>query len=232
MLQDLRRKARDEGMALYPLKTRAPYLKGYGFRPDTVFDVGVADGTPWLYNSFPEVRFVLVDPLPGSQEAVEAQGVLNDNVDFHAVALGARAGQAVLSVPHSVKGREGAMASLLPRSDRLRNRIAFADEVSVPLTTLDTLAAAYSGRLGLKIDTEGYELEVLKGGRETLARCDFVILELSVTPRFDGVGLPSAVIGLLAETGLELRDVLRTGAGAGKKARPRYFDALFTRWPS
>jgi FkbM family methyltransferase len=230
MLQELRRKAREEGMALHPIKTRAAYLGGYGFRPDAVIDVGVAEGTPWLYNSFPGAHFVLVDPLPGAQEAVASRGVLKDNFDFHAVALGARAGQAVLSVPHSSKGREGAMASLLPRTDQLRDRITFSDDVAVPLTTLDTIAAAYSGRLGLKIDTEGYELEVLKGGKDTLARCDFVLLELSVTPRFDGVGLPSAVIALLADAGLELRDVLRAGAGAGKTARPRYFDALFTRW--
>jgi FkbM family methyltransferase len=230
MLQELRRKAREEGMALHPIKTRATYLEGYGLKPDTVFDIGVADGTPWLYKSFPGAHFVLVDRLPGAQEAVASCDVLKHDFDFHAVALGARSGQAVLSVPHSAKGREGAMASRRPRIDQLRERITFADDVVVPLTTLDTVATSYSGRFGLKIDTEGYELEVLKGGTETLGRCDFVLLELSVTPRFDGVGLPSAVIALLAAAGLELRDILRFGAGVGKKARPRYFDALFTRW--
>ena len=35
---------------------------------------------------------------------------------------------------------------------------------------------------------------------------------------------------LLADAGLEIRDVLNIGAGPGKKARPRYLDVLFTRW--
>ena len=73
-------------------------------------------------------------------------------------------------------------------------------------------------------------MEVLQGATETLRRCDFAILELSVSTRFEGVGVPSAAVALLADAGLEMRDVLNIGAGPGKKARPRYLDVLFTRW--
>ena len=218
-----------QGMAVHPIKTRAPYLRSYGFAPDVVFDVGVGSGTPWLYRSFPDARFVLIDPQPDCETEVRRRDSLSA-FDFHAVALGAAQGRATLRVPHSDHRRETDMASLRTRTDKLARSFVEVEDVTVDVETLDAIAAAYPGRAGLKLDTEGSELEALAGAANTLQRCDFVILEMSVSARFDGVGLPSAIVATLAEAGLELRDVLSFGAGPGKKARPRYMDVLFTRW--
>jgi len=226
---DIRRAARDEGFALHPIKTRPLYLKAYEFTPDYVIDVGVHDGTPWLYRSFPDAHFVLVDPQAECEAAVKAD-VSPKKFDFRAVALGAEQGKALLSVPQTEPGKGGAMASLKERTDKLADSFTDVAKREVPVITLDMLAADLSGRLGLKIDTEGFEFEVLKGGAETLKRCDFVILEMSVTHRFKGVAPPSAVIAELAKAGLEFRDVLAMAAHAGKKAQPRHMDVLFTRW--
>lgn len=229
MLQELRQSLKSEGMTVHPIKTRAPYLRGYDLDPEVVFDVGVAGGTPWLYRAFADARFVLIDPQENCGEAVRASGMLDD-FHFHAVALGAMEGRADLMIPHSDKGEQVDMASLRRRTDRLAKSFVKTENINVPVRPLDDIAVAYDGNAGLKIDTEGSEVEVLAGARETLKRCSFVILELSVSPRFAGVGLPSKAVALLAEAGLELRDVLHIAAGAGKRARPRYMDVLFTRW--
>ena len=228
-LSDIRRGAKEEGFALHPIKTRPAYLKGYGFAPDAVIDVGVHDGTPWLYRSFPGAHFVLVDPQAECEAAVKA-GVQPKSWDFRAVALGAEPGRAVLNVPQTEPGKGGAMASLMERTDKLADSFTEVSAREVPVMTLDDLAADIPGRLGLKIDTEGFELDVLRGGAETLKRCDFAILEMSVTHRFKGVAPPSTVIAELAKAGLQFRDVLAVAANAGKKAQPRHMDVLFTRW--
>lgn len=229
MLQDLRRTLRSEGMVAHPIKTRAPYLRSYQFAPDVVFDVGVDKGTAWLYRSFPDAQFVLVDPQKHSAEKVRERDVL-DSFHFHATALGAHEGKATLMVPHSDKGEEKGMASLLRRTDPAAATFTKTEKHYVPVKRLDDIALAYSGRVGLKIDAEGSELDVLKGAQDTLKRCDFVILKLSNMQRFAGVGLPSQSVALLAEAGLEWRDVLHTGSGPGKKAHPRFMNVLFTRW--
>lgn len=229
MLDEVRRTLKSEGMLAHPIKTRAFYLKGYGFAPDVVFDVGVHDGTPWLYKSFPDAQFVLIDPQAGSEAAVRSTGI-PQQFDFVSVAVGAENGVATLNLPETAPGKGGAMASLLTRTDRLANSFTRVDRLEVPVKRLDDIAADYSGRCGLKIDTEGFEAAVLQGAPETLKRCDFVILELSLSKRFDGVAPPSQVVALLADAGLEMRDILAVADGAGKRAQPRHMDVLFTRW--
>ena len=48
------------------------------------------------------------------------------------------------------------------------------------MKTLDSLLKDVSnlGKLGIKIDTEGYELEVILGAKETLKKSKFVIAEV------------------------------------------------------
>ena len=34
--------------------------------PNTIVDIGIAEGTPWLYTAFPDAKYFLVDPTPQS----------------------------------------------------------------------------------------------------------------------------------------------------------------------
>lgn len=228
---DLRRRLRRQGLVAGPDRSTAAHLRAFELLPDVVFDVGVDRGTPQLYRAFPQAKFVLIDPRAEARAALTGPDA-PARATFHEVALGSAPGWMDLSIPVTAAGPQGARASLNRPQGRMAERITGYDQRRVEVTTLDRLAADHPGVAGLKIDTEGHEAEVLAGAAETLRRCAFVILEMSLTERFDRTPRPSGVFALLAEAGLEFRDVLRTtGDGAGGPA-PRLIDALFTRWPA
>ena len=227
--KDVNRFLRQKGLVALADKSNAAHLQRFALAPDVVFDVGVDTGTPFLYQAFPEAHFVLIDPRKEAEVTLKSPDAPAKG-SFHLLALGAKAGEMTLNIPFSEKGEHGAMASLRQRQGYLADKIEWIETRQVTVERLDTIAAAYPGRVGLKIDTEGFEDEVLAGAPETLARCDFVILEMSLTRRFDTTTPPSQIIARLAAAGLEFRDVLRmTGDGRGGPA-PRLMDMLFTRW--
>lgn len=220
---------RRKGLTAIADKSQAAHLQSFGLAPDVVFDVGVDMGTPFLYQAFPDARFALIDPRAESRAALTGPDAPK-NAQFFETALGSAPATLTLNIPHSDKGEQGAMASLRQRTDTMAEKFNRIETRSVDVTTLDHIAATFKGRVGLKIDTEGYEDEVLSGATETLLRTDFVILELSLVQRFAGIAPPSHLINRLAAAGLEFRDVLRmTGDGRGGGA-PRLMDILFTRW--
>jgi Methyltransferase FkbM domain len=61
---------------------------------------------------------------------------------------------------------------------------------------------------GLKIDVEGFERQVVEGAARFLEQTQFVIAEVSVSPRFEGGASSAEFIALLRSHGFEVLDVL------------------------
>lgn len=82
---------------------------------------------------------------------------------------------------------------------------AFATE-RVPVTTLDTYATqqALSAVHLLKIDVQGLELEVLRGGERLLERTDFIYVESAIRPLYHGAARFSEVFEFLTARGFHL----------------------------
>ena len=229
---DIKEHATKRGLRLTPDRRSASYLAHYDLQVEVIFDVGVNTGTPFLYEAFPTSKFVLVDPLPDCDKTVRESGLLSD-FDFVNTALGAQASKAILEVPIIGGERKTALSSLKKRTDPLSEQFERVERRQVEVRTLDDVASNYSGRVGIKIDTEGHEVEILEGARDTLHRCEFVILELSLTQRFKDVSRPSRAVSLMADAGLELRDFIDMQDRSPDNKldrRPRHADLLFTRW--
>ncbi len=101
-------------------------------------------------------------------------------------------------------------SSILPMLDshtKAAPTSSYVGKEVVPLRTLDTLCPEYinkGDRLFLKIDTQGYEEQVLKGAKNTVAAATVLQMELSLIPLYAGQKLMPEMISLLRDAGYDL----------------------------
>lgn len=145
------------------------------------------------------------------------------------MALGGRDGEIEIEV-----AAEADMSSILPQSALLR-RISPSSRVlrreRVPLRRLDVVVPEFlepSDTVFLKIDTQGYEREVLTGATRLLERLAGVQLELALLPTYEGEPEFRAMIDLLARGGFEPHLFL-PGYFERKLARQLQIDGVFMR---
>ncbi len=138
--------------------------------PDLLVDVGVAGGTPELYDFFPDCPLVLIEPFP------EQIGPVARPATIIGKAAGARTGVVDLHFnprkPH--------------QSSLYRRTIHDGSVRRAEMDTLDNMLADHPGqRLAVKIDVEGAELEVLEGAPRTLLRTICVFVEVNMGYLFE-----------------------------------------------
>lgn len=151
-------------------------LQGLGFTPRIIFDVGASDGS-WskdMVEVLPQAEFHLFEPLityaPAYQVIMQENLRQYPNFQLHHWALGETTGRTTINTfPNLVA------STVLDLSESGLTTIP----VQVEMTTLNELIA--QKRLPppevIKIDTQGYELAILKGATEILAQTSVLLLE-------------------------------------------------------
>lgn len=158
-------------------------FKARGFAPSLIFDVGASDGwwTEDVRPIFPGARFVQVEPRDtGLAGAVRA-------------AVGATQGAATLT-------DWGTGSTVLPVDPEGHQQI------TVPVTTLDRLAAQFGIPDFVKLDIEGLELEAIKGATTLLGRTELFVIEVSLY-RFSGRPQLHDVVAAMAAHGYFVYDI-------------------------
>jgi FkbM family methyltransferase len=196
-------------------------LRKPGFAPRTLLDVGAGAGTAGLYEAFPEAHLVLIEPQEEHRQALER--LLEGRPgEVLATAAGAMEGTARLNVDPGAPF----VSSILERADGSPRPLEPRD---VPLTTLDRLLEErrWTPPFGLKIDTEGFEDQVIDGASRLLEQTQFVIAEVSVLERFHESYSFAGFVALMAQRGFELCDILDGSRLATRELL--YVDAVFRR---
>ncbi len=177
------------------------HAKGLGFAPTICIDVGAANGTGVIYEAFPQALHVVFEPLPDFHGRL-AERLARFRHEIHHCALMDQDGSMdILRTEHNLLG-----SSLMHRRGADDPRL-----IRVPVRRLDDVMAAHpqDGPLLLKTDCQGADLLVVKGGTETLARSEVVILESSFF-RFWGEHQPdfAEIVAFMAEHGFVVYDIL------------------------
>ncbi|OSQ53511.1 FkbM family methyltransferase [Marivita geojedonensis] len=195
--------------------------------PNVIYDVGANVGT-WAqlaHSQFPRAEIHAFEPLEKHLARLRKFATETDRVHIHEVALGAKSGIHTLHVTNFSDA-----SSLLELGAKGAEvwGLSESEQINVPVERLDDriaeLALAYPGLI--KLDVQGFELEVLTGGTEALRRAHSVLIELSFEEIYEGQPASHEVLGFLAEAGFVLR-----AFGKGVRLGEPVFqiDALFMR---
>jgi FkbM family methyltransferase len=149
------------------------HVKRLGLEPATVVDVGVAWGTPELYDAFPGARFLLVEPLADYTEALDQIKARLD-ADYVLAAAGAEPGTITMNV-HRAPPLSSTLGHWKGHDDGGEPR-------EVPVVRVDDLVEerGLTGPFVIKVDVEGAELRVLDGAPRTLEQAELVLLEVNL----------------------------------------------------
>ncbi len=157
---------------------------------DLVIDVGAHAGEygGGLRSCGYRGRIVSFEPVSTQFQQLRAAAAGDAAWECRNRAAGAR--QETASI--NVSGNEGFSSSLLEMEEAHRRAVAdsgYARTETIEIAKLDDELADLSlppGHAYLKVDTQGYEHEVLVGAANVLQACRAVELELSLVPLYEG----------------------------------------------
>lgn len=178
-------------------------LARQGMSPKVVIDVGANVGQFAVASEklFPEASVHSFEPNPNCYTALRKNVSSLSGIATYSVALGAQEGESTFHLnAHSHS------SSMLPLADNHTEAFPEARETSAVQVRVSTLDLIFDGMelpspVLLKLDVQGYEAQVLRGGAETLKRVDYVVLEASFKPMYQGEMLFMDLVRLMESAG-------------------------------
>jgi FkbM family methyltransferase len=201
-------------------------------RPDLIFDVGANVGqyARMLRKCGYVGHIVSFEALPSAHAELKAAATQDANWTVAiCCALGRAAGEAEINVAGN-----SLSSSLLPMHEthlRAAPESRYVSNQKVPVARLDELALGLipkNSRLLLKIDTQGYEEEVLAGAGAVLDHVCAMQLELSITQLYQKAPTLRHMLELTERNGFELYGLM-PGFYEERSGRLLQADGLFLR---
>ncbi len=180
---------------------------------DTVIDVGANIGQygSWLRSVVGyRGRILSIEPVSDSHAALSSRAASDPNwIVLPCCALGSDTGEVTIQV-----SKNSVSSSILPPSElgieKMADAVQAIREELVPVRTLREVRAehlAYSQRAFLKVDTQGFERQVIAGMDDDLDLWPIIQLELSTAPLYRGETSFAAMHAHLEMLGYELYSV-------------------------
>jgi FkbM family methyltransferase len=174
---------------------------------DLVFDIGANTGQfaakmrEYGYMG----RLVSFEPLPDAFEKLKKNAAGDKSWTVVNTAIGSREGEITINV--SQNSYSSSILDIMPRHIESAADSVYTGKVKAPVTTLDKMISEYFGagcNLFLKIDTQGYERQVLAGCEKSMHLIKGIQLELSLVPLYSGETIMQEMIELLRIKGFKL----------------------------
>jgi FkbM family methyltransferase len=194
---------------------------------DVVIDVGANLGQfgESLRGDGYRGRIISFEPIGAEFEVLAKKAAADGNWEAHRCALGAAAGTAKLHV-----SKLSVYSSILGLAETAKlhdERVATDHIEEVPVRTLDEIVGPLTGRILLKVDTQGYERQVLEGGSKILSKLLGIMLELPVIRIYEGQWRFQEALNAMFAIGFVPAQIQPVGYHGADKASATEFDCLF-----
>lgn len=172
------------------------------FRPKSIFDVGAYEGewSALVRSVFPDSEIVLIEPQRDVRSVLEQKCRDDPTKRFIPKLLGATNGEKVAF------HEQGSVSTVLSGEG-----VDQSDVYKLQTVTLDRLIEEYTIPPPdfLKLDVQGYELEVLRGGKNLLLENppEMILMEVSLIDCIGGAPLLPDVCSFMDERGYRPYDL-------------------------
>ncbi len=174
-------------------------LMRHGYAPSCIIDVGAHEGswTREVLKIFSNSKFIAVEALPDKKIILE-NAFKNKPVKVYNNLLGD-------------SNRSGVRFYSMETGSSVLNELTSISrsEIQLEMITLDEIFQRENiqGNILLKLDVQGFELEVLKGSKSILNQVDVICMELSFLNYNEGAPLAHDVISQMHELGFYILDI-------------------------
>ena len=199
----------------------------------TILDIGANTGTfsAPMRERFPRAQIYAFEPLPDCFKQLEYTMAGDKKFTAFNVALGERSGEA--TIQRSSFHPSSSLLPMSPLHKALYPKSAVHTPERIQIQSLDEVRSTIDLEkpLLIKIDVQGFEGSVIRGGKIAIAEADVLIVETSFVQLYEGQPLFGDILTLVRELGfcysgrIESHYDERTG-------QLIYEDSVFTKSPS
>lgn len=176
-------------------------IRKLGFRPSNILDVGAYHGewTRLVKDIFPESNVLMIEAQASKEQYLEIVRSLYPNSVSYEIALLGSEKRAAAEFYEMESG-----SSVLYEQSNIERKLT-----TVPMHTLDSLLSETSWNRSdlIKMDVQGYELEVFAGGQQTLTHAEVIVMEVSLLRVIKGAPLMHEVVRYMKEHGFLAYDI-------------------------
>ncbi|MGF1924653.1 MAG: FkbM family methyltransferase [Bacteroidia bacterium] len=174
-------------------------LRKLGFDPKFILDIGAYEGN-WaqdIHQVFPLAQIMMIEGQRSKKPILDLKSQSIPKSVVKIALLGAKEDEVEFNMYES--------ASSVYKEDNKTN----AKIETIKLQLLDNVIenSFFTKVDMIKIDTQGYELEILKGGTKALQAAQFVLLEISLLGIYKNAPLVDEVISFMKANNFMLYDI-------------------------
>jgi FkbM family methyltransferase len=174
---------------------------------DVLFDVGANVGqyAQKMRNLGYNKKIISFEPLKADFEILKRAATKDKHWTVNNYALGHEDTVGFINISGS--SDNSSILNMLPVHSESKAGLSYIAKQEIEIKKLDTIFGSFvesENKIMLKIDTQGYEKNVIDGAPESLKRISVIQLEMSLVPLYEGEMLISEMIKYLENKGFQL----------------------------